>query len=204
MGNQPTERDQDPRFYWKTAGVATVVVAVIGLVGVVIQTIYQGSSGSDPPSTTTSTSSATIIQPPGTATTSQTESSISGDQGFSPFTEGSKDLPKQLVGTWRGRITQIDQRPKAEESELILRLHPVPGGTIVGSSDYLDFGCVYALRIKEVLSDHVILTEKLTRGGCTAEDDLIIRLLDRARIFVTYEIPQESRKAEGTLRRTTE
>jgi hypothetical protein len=177
-------------------------VAVISLVGVVIQAMAQGPSGPNLPATTTNTSNTTITQPTVTTTRAAESSTSSRGQELGPFKEGSKDLPRQLVGTWRGRITQIDRRPTAEESELILALRPLPGATIVGTADYPDFGCAYVLRVTKVGGDHVALTEKLTTGGCTPEDQLIVRLLDKNRLFVTYEIPEQSRRAEGTLRRT--
>jgi hypothetical protein len=66
MSRQSHERDAGARTYWKTAGLATVLVAVIGLIGIIVQA---RGNDSNPDSSTQAPAPSSATPAPGTTAT---------------------------------------------------------------------------------------------------------------------------------------
>ncbi len=91
----------------------------------------------------------------------------------SPFTPGSGQLPEQLTGTWKGSVLQAST---SQTYPVILKLAQMPGAAI-GTSSYPTLNCEGMLRLNEVSSDTVVITEYITVG---ASQGLGLALASRA------------------------
>jgi hypothetical protein len=115
-----------------------------------------------------------------------------------PFRPGSTEMPKQLVGSWRGRMRQ-GEGAGLQIYPMKLKLKGASNDVgVTGRSDYPTLKCAGDLIVTEITSDTVRLTEKITEGtGCVYTVYLKVHLPNRDRIKLTYSSDYDG-YAEGS------
>jgi hypothetical protein len=109
-----------------------------------------------------------------------------------PFRAGSLDVPKQLVGSWRGRMRQ-GEGPSLQIYPMTLKLRSASNDVgVTGRSDYPTPKCAGNILLTEVSADTVRLTEKITEGtGCIYTVYFKVRLSSTNRIKLTFSSEYE-------------